>query len=49
MKSRLLYFRYDQYAEKWPEIVALLSRDAVLNGSLDKYIEPQPQKRGDNE
>jgi hypothetical protein len=46
-KSRLLYFRYDQYAEKWPEIVALFSRDAVLNGSLDKYIESLPQKRGD--
>jgi hypothetical protein len=46
-KSRLLYFRYDQYAEKWPEIAALFSRDAVLNGSLDKYVGSLPQKRGD--
>jgi hypothetical protein len=46
-KSRLLYFRYDQYAEKWPEIAALFSRDAVLNGSLDKYVQSLPQKRGD--
>jgi hypothetical protein len=46
-KSRLLYFRYDQYAEKWPEIAALFSRDAVLNGSLDKYVASLPQKRGD--
>ncbi len=46
-KSRLLYFRYDQYAEKWPEIVALFSREAVLNGSLDKYVESLPQKRGE--
>jgi len=46
-KSRLLYFRYDQYAEKWPEIVALFSREAVLSGSLDKYVQSLPQKRGD--
>jgi len=46
-KSRLLYFRYDQYAEKWPEIAALFSREAVLNGSLDKYVQSLPQKRGD--
>ena len=46
-KSRLLYLRYDQYAEKWPEIAALFSRDAVLNGSLDKYVRSLPQKRGD--
>jgi len=46
-KSRLLYFRYDQYAEKWPEIAALFSREAVLNGSLDKYVESLPQKRGE--
>jgi hypothetical protein len=47
MKSRLLYLRYDQYAEKWPEIAALFSREAVLNGSLDKYVRSLPQKRGD--
>ncbi|MCK9442105.1 MAG: Eco57I restriction-modification methylase domain-containing protein, partial [Methanothrix sp.] len=46
-KSRLLYFRYDQYAEKWQEIAALFSREAVLNGSLDKYVEALPQKRGE--
>ncbi len=46
-KSRLLYFRYDQYAEKWPEISALFSREAVLNGSLDKYVQSLPQKRGE--
>jgi hypothetical protein len=46
-KSRLLYFRYDQYAEKWPEISALFSRDAVLEGSLDKYVQSLPQKRGE--
>ena len=33
--------------EKWPEIDALFSREAVLNGSLDKYVGSLPQKRGD--
>jgi hypothetical protein len=46
-KSRLMYFRYDQYAEKWPEIAALFSREAVLNGSLDRYVRSIPQKRGE--
>ncbi len=46
-KSRLMYLRYDQYAEKWPEIAALFSREAVLNGSLDKYVRSIPQKRGE--
>lgn len=46
-KSRLLYLRYDQYAEKWQEIDALFSREAVFNGSLDKYVRTLPQKRGD--
>jgi hypothetical protein len=35
------------YAEKWPEIAALFSREAVLNGSLDKYVQSLPQKRGE--
>ncbi len=46
-KSRIMYLRYDQYAEKWEEIAALFSREAVLNGSLDKYARSLPQKRGE--
>ncbi|MBP7070699.1 MAG: Eco57I restriction-modification methylase domain-containing protein [Methanothrix sp.] len=46
-KSRIMYLRYDQYAEKWEEIAALFSREAVLNGSLDRYARSLPQKRGE--
>ena len=46
-KSRIMYLRYDQYAEKWEEIAALFSREAVLNGSLERYARSLPQKRGE--
>ena len=46
-KFRIMYLRYDQYPEKWPEIVALFSREAVCSGSLDRYARSLPQKRGD--
>ncbi|MGB7544492.1 MAG: N-6 DNA methylase, partial [Methanothrix sp.] len=42
-----MYLRYDQYAEKWPEIAALFSREAVLGGSLDRFARSLPQKRGE--
>jgi type I restriction-modification system DNA methylase subunit len=45
-KSRLLYLRYEEYAERWNEIAALFSRDAVLNGSLDAYVLSIPDKKG---
>jgi len=37
--ARDKYYRFDEYAEKWDEIAALFSREAVLAGSLDKYAE----------
>jgi len=46
-KSRIMYLRYDQYAEKWEEIAALFSREAVLGGSLDRYARSLPAKRGE--
>ena len=45
-KGRLLYLQYDQYVERWDEIAALFSKEAVLAGSLDKYIQAIPEKRG---
>ena len=46
-KSRIMYLRYEQYIEKWEEIAALFSREAVQNGSLDRYARSLPQKRGE--
>ncbi len=45
-KGRLLYLQYDQYVERWDEISALFSKEAVLGGSLERYIESIPEKRG---
>lgn len=45
-KARTLYITCDQYADRWEEIAAVFSRDAVLKGSFDKYAETSKQKRG---
>ncbi|WP_187264890.1 N-6 DNA methylase [Homoserinibacter sp. GY 40078] len=36
-KARVLYFTYDELEERWPELVALLGRDAVRDGSLERF------------
>jgi len=45
-KGRLLYLQYDQYVERWDEIASLFSKEAVLSGSLERFIEAIPEKRG---
>ncbi|MFA6373771.1 MAG: N-6 DNA methylase, partial [Methanothrix sp.] len=45
-KGRLLYLQYDQYVERWDEIAAIFSKEAVLGGSLERFIESIPEKRG---
>ncbi len=44
--GRVMYLTYDQYAEKWDEIAAIFSREAVLKGSFDRYAEATKGKRG---
>jgi predicted type IV restriction endonuclease len=45
-KARVKYYTYRQYAEKWDEIAAIFSKDAILKGSFDKYAESNKTKRG---
>ncbi len=45
-KGRTLYFTYDEYVDRWEDIAAVFSRDAVLKGSFDKYAESTKRKRG---
>jgi len=45
-KARTLYYTHDQYVEKWDEIAAIFSREAVLKGSFDKYADTSKKKRG---
>jgi type I restriction-modification system DNA methylase subunit len=44
--ARTLYFTFKDYPEKWGEISAIYSRDAVLKGSFDKYAETSRLKKG---
>ncbi len=48
-KSRLFYCTFRDYAEKWDEIAAIFSKDAVLKGSFDKYASTSKGKRGTTE
>lgn len=44
--ARVMYFTFDQYADRWSEIENVFSRDAVLKGSFDQYAEGTKTKRG---
>ncbi len=48
-QSRLFYCTFRDYAEKWDEIAAIFSKDAVLKGSFDKYAGSAKGKRGTTE
>lgn len=45
-RARVFYCTFDQYAEKWDEIAAIFSRDAILKGSFDKYADSTKKKKG---
>ena len=44
--ARVNYFRYSDYTEKWDEIEAVFSREAIRKGSFDKYADSNKKKRG---
>ncbi|MEA5487878.1 MULTISPECIES: Eco57I restriction-modification methylase domain-containing protein [Pseudanabaena] len=44
--ARILYFKYTDYIDKWDEIAALFSREAVLAGSLNQFITLQTIHKG---
>ena len=48
-KARIIYYTWRQYADKWDEIAAVFSKDAILKGSFDKYAESSKAKRGTSE
>ncbi len=47
--GRTAYYTYDQYLEKFDEIYDTFSKDAVLKGSFDRYIESTKVKKGTGE
>ena len=44
--ARVMYFTFNEYVEKWDEIAGIFSREAVLQGSFDRYAESSRRKRG---
>jgi len=44
--ARILYIDYKEYLKRWDEIASIFSKDAVLKGSFDKYVESTKLKRG---
>jgi len=45
-KARTLYIRYDELPQRWNELAAIFSREAILKGSFDKYVDSARRKRG---
>src|SRR5438046_9650532 len=44
--ARVIYFTYAHYPERWDEIAAVFSREAVLKGFFDTYAESTKAKKG---
>lgn len=44
--ARTLYVPYEQYDERWDEIASVFSKEAILQGSFDRYAESTKAKKG---
>jgi hypothetical protein len=44
--SRIMLLRYEDYVERWDEIAAVFSPEAILMGAFDRYAEDNTGKRG---
>jgi len=44
--ARTLYLKYSDYINKWDDITNIFSKDAILKGSFDKYVETTKIKKG---
>jgi type I restriction-modification system DNA methylase subunit len=47
--GRVRLYTYTQYSDSFEEVYNLLSKEAVLKGSFDKFAESEKQKRGTTE
>lgn len=47
--ARIVYLPYTDYVQRWDEIAAIFSREAILKGSFDTYAEATKGKRGTTE
>ncbi len=44
--ARILYLTFKDYATRWDEIAGIFTREAILKGSFDKYVESNKVKKG---
>jgi hypothetical protein len=42
--ARVWYLTFREYVEKWDDLVALFSPEAVFKGSLDKFVETRKRR-----
>lgn len=47
--ARIMYIRFDEYLPRLGEIWGIFSKEAVLRGSFDRYIDDARRKRGTTE
>lgn len=47
--GRIMYLTFDQYADRFDEIYGAFSKEAVLEGSFDRYVQETKPKRGTSE
>ncbi len=47
--GRVMLFTYEEYLTRWDELAQIFSREAVWNGSFDRYAEGTKGKRGTTE
>ncbi len=44
--ARILYLKYTDYHSRWNELIGIFSREAILKGAFDKYIDSKTRKKG---
>ncbi len=44
--GRILYLTYTDYLERWDDLMGRFSREAILKGAFDKYIDSKTNKKG---
>lgn len=47
--ARDLFFRYTDYVDRWEELAAIFSKEAVLKGAFDRYADSSSGKKGTTE
>jgi type I restriction-modification system DNA methylase subunit len=44
--GRVMYLGFEDYVDRWDEIEGIFSRESVLQGSFDRYVQETKAKRG---